>query len=546
MRPRIGTWAALSALVAVAVLPVAYMLGASFVADGRLSLENWRHVLATGRQWVLLKGSLGLAGAAAGLAVLLGAPLAFLLQRTDLPLRRAFRVLYPAPLFIPPFLLTITWLYLLGPKGTLTNLLGRLLGRADGPVLMQGFWGAAAALALSWYPIVTLLASVGFRSVQASEEEAARLHGSGFQVFRRVTLPLALPSIVSGALFVFLFALNSYSVPNLLSLQGVYTIEIVTRGTDYGSKDFGQVTATAAPFLLISIALLVCARWLAGGRRLAPVGGGRGAPPRDFALGRSRAPALAFVLLVLGLSVAAPVGTFAAKAWPFRVARQVFAEARPELLHTLGIAGAATAFALLLGVPLARAAASARPGRLGAAARFLTLLPFAFPGAALALGFARVWNRGEVFGVPSPFVAWLSDLVYPTPAILVLAYGARFLPFASRALEHAFERVTPSLEEAAAVAGASRLRTLGTVVLPLSARGIAAGAALFFALSVGEMELGSLLSPHGWGVITPRILNKFHFLYEDWVGAASLIVLAIGLAPVLLVALWPRAEEGRA
>jgi len=545
MRARIGTWAALVALVAVAVLPVAYMLGASFVADGRLSLENWRHVLAEGRQWALLRGSLGLAGAAAGLAVLLGAPLAFLLQRTDLPLRRAFRALYPTPLFIPPFLLTITWLYLLGPKGTLSNLIGRLLGRDEGPVLMQGLWGAAAALALSWYPIVTLLASVGFRSAQASEEEAARLHASGFQVFRRVTLPLALPSIVSGALFVFLFALNSYAVPNLLSLQGVYTIEIVTQGTNYGSKDFGRVTATAAPFLLISIGLLVCARRLAGGRRLAPVGS-RGAPPRDFALRRARGPALVFVLLVLGLSVAAPVLTFVAKAWPFRVARQVIAEARPELLSTLGIAAAATALALALGVPLARAAASARPGRLGAAAGFLTFLPFAFPGAALALGFARVWNRGSVFGVESPFVAWLSDLVYPTPAILVLAYGARFLPFASRALEHAFERVTPSLEEAAAVAGATRLRTLRTVVLPLSARGIAAGGALFFALSVGEMELGSLISPHGWGVITPRILNKFHFLYEDWVGVASLTVLAVALAPVLLVALWPRAEEGRA
>jgi iron(III) transport system permease protein len=175
-------------------------------------------------------------------AVLLGAPLGFVLSRTALPGARRLKTYLTLPAVVPPYLLGIAWIDLANPRTGLLNAAGQIVN-------IYGIGGIIWVLGLCFYPFVLLPVATALERMDASLEESARVAGAPpFTVFRQITLPLSLPAIVSGAVLVFLATAATFGVPYLLGTAGavrtpVLTTAIVSEITVGGPESLGRAMA---------------------------------------------------------------------------------------------------------------------------------------------------------------------------------------------------------------------------------------------------------------------------------------------------------------
>lgn len=157
--------------------------------------------------------------------------------------------------------------------------------------------------------------------------------------------------------------------------------------------------------------------------------------------------------------------------------------ATAALLLSLRVALIATAFAFLVGVPLAwLLARRVFPGRDLLAV--LLLLPMVLPPTVLGYYLLVVLGREGVVGRAWEALGFGRIVFTPTAAVLAAFVAA--LPFVVRTAQGAIEQVDRTYEETARTLGWGELGIFFAVTVPLAGRGIAAGVALGFARAIGE------------------------------------------------------------
>jgi iron(III) transport system permease protein len=491
---------------------------------------NWQVLFWTTA--IALLGTLG--------AVLLGVPYAVFMSRTDLPGRRVFETLYAAPLVLPPLLSAMAWDNLL-PYSWL-----------EGPEAL-GRWStafqAAALFALAYFPFVTLFTRRSLAAVGSATEEAAVLAAGPRRAFFRVTLPLARPGILLGALFAFVFCLNDFSVvdylnivrpvPRQVNLVYPYLLQI-TFAQRLGGVE--RLLVTGIPLFAVSIAAMGFALHRAGKAATATVGS-TWRPPRPIPLGTAgRFGGWSLCGGVLAAGVLVPALELAFESKGLDAYRRVFRDggASESLRLTLGLAIAA----VLLATPVALVLAEAGR-RLGRGAEVLlgglAMLPLAIVPALVPMGAMEVWNR-PAFTFTRGGGPW--NPVSDTPVLAALIVFSRVLPFALAATWASLHELEPSLHEAAEAAGIPWTARMRRIVLPLARPGVALGALLAFVFAVREMDALAVL---GTQTLLRNLWAKLHFMRDETVAAMAIVLLALlafafGLAAVLGM-LRPRGGE---
>ncbi|RYZ68013.1 MAG: iron ABC transporter permease, partial [Proteobacteria bacterium] len=239
-------------------------------------------------------------------SLVIAVPLAWLLSRWDFPFAHKFRSWLSLPYAIPPYVGAIAWIYLANPT---TGLINHVLG---GPVLnIYSLTGLIFVETSFLYTFVFLSTLSSLDRMDSSLEEAARLSGaSPFRVFKDVTLPIIRPTLISGALLVFLAAIASFGVPALIG--GPARVYLVTTQI-YTFMRMGSMgallKAAGLSFLLmiIAILLLVAAHFASNRKRMQTVGG-KTARPSTYELGKLRWPAFILVCLFGTVVFILPVG----------------------------------------------------------------------------------------------------------------------------------------------------------------------------------------------------------------------------------------------
>ncbi|MGB0210283.1 MAG: ABC transporter permease, partial [Ilumatobacteraceae bacterium] len=248
-----------------------------------------------------------------------------------------------------------------------------------------------------------------------------------------------------------------------------------------------------------------------------------GAP---VALGRWRSPALAGLTLLVTLSLAVPLAVIGF--WLVRGMR-IDEPVWPGIdlvLNSLGVSLAAAAATTAAAVPVVLLARRA-PGRLARIVEGLSWSGYALPGIVVALAL--------VF-----FGAAVVPVAYQTLAMLVFAYVVLFLPQAIGAVRSSVVQVTPSVEEASLLLGASRRETFRRVMLPLLRPGLTAGAGLVFLTAMKELPATLLLSPTGFGTLSTRVWNATS---EGFLGrSAGPALTLVALSSVPMAFLLARSE----
>jgi iron(III) transport system permease protein len=499
---------------------------ATFVRDSAEWLALWRSV------WISL-ASVVLAGA-------IGVPLAFVFERLEFPGRRLLGALVALPAVLPPLVGVIAFLFLFGESGFLTRLVGRTLGLAEPPWRLQGAGAILLVHAYSMYVYFYLFTRSGLARVDRSMVEAAESLGAGRgEVLRRVVLPLLRPQLAAAALLTFMTALGSFSAPYVFggSFRVMTTQIVATKLNGYVGLSMVETTSLA----LVALVGLWLLRRTEGARPVAMIA--KGAAPRvrvirtrsarltAAVLGWSLAGVLLLPHLTLAVVSLVPVGTWTMELLPpvYSTVNYLTLIREPErlrpLVNSLWMASVATAAAVGLALWTGRLVVQRR-ARWGRFIEGLTNVPWAVPGTVLAIALAAT------FSVRAPWAGrWV---LVGTAVILPLAYVVRNLPLAAGAIVGGFRQLDPSLDEAAASLGASRLRTLARVTVPLLRPAILAGAALAFATALGDFVTSIVLYTFETRPISIEILGALR-QFDLGVAAAYGVVLMLISAAAMAV-----------
>lgn len=516
-------------IAALCLIPPAYL-----VIRAAGSWDTALDTMLSGAALQTTVDTLVLAGLVTASAIAIALPLAWLVERSDLPGRRAVGVLAALPLAIPSYVGAMAFIAAFGPRGLVQQWLEPL--GVDRLPSIYGLPGAVLVLTLFTYPYLFLTLRPALAAADPRIEELSRTFGySRWTTFRRVVMPSLRPALTSGSLLVALYVLSDFGAPTLMRFSS-FTQVIFARYT----TAFDRSTAAALALLLVALALAVVALevWARSHRRLDAIRDA-GRPAAIVPLGHWRWPAYAFVAAVLTLALALPLAVLGY--WLVRGLEQgvAFQDAGSLIGDSVTAAALAAGAAVIAGLPVALLSVRYR-GWFSRGVEIASFTGYALPGlvVALALVFAAVR------------ISWL----YQTLPLLVLAYVLLFLPQATSAMRVSLERIRPSMEEAARGLGQSPFRVLTTITLPLAGRGMLAGAALVFLTTMKELPATLILSPTGFHTLASRTWSassEARFgeaagpaLLLVAISAVALVAFRLGTARTPRTAREPRAPQG--
>lgn len=505
-----GAW--LVPIVLFAIGPVLYLVARSVGALDAVALAE---LLQQGGP---LLNTLWISTVAAALAFALGAPLSFLLTRTDLPGRGALFVLFTLPSAIPPFIWGMGWLSLANPRAGYLN---RLFG--EGTFDIYGGFGIAFVMGLSGLPLVLLAGASALRRIDPSLEEAARILGaSPARAVLATTLPLALPSLVSGAVMVFLMSASAFGVPYILGVSASPPLHVLTTRI-YGFVLLGGEENLAravvlATTLLVLTPMVLWVNQVLGRMGRVRLSAGKGFSPRLLYLGRGRTWLLGAVCAAAGVLVLLPLLAILLTSFQ-RSFGAAFAPENFTLAHWAGVltdertlaAGgrslvlAVGAALLVCAVGLVAAVLRRALPRAGRIVEPLAVWPYAVPGTVLAIALLVAFSRDLRF-VFFEQIAFVLALAH-TGWLLLIAYSAKYLALGAQSSAEALAQVDPSLAEAARVSGAGPSRAFFDAVFPLLRPALAGAFLLAFLVCATEITMSVLLIPAGQDVLGTRLFE---------------------------------------
>jgi iron(III) transport system permease protein len=519
------------------LLPVTETLhGAFFDQDGKFTLAYITEVFRNPIYLEGLRNSFILAVSVTILSMLIALPLAWIADRFLFPGKTLFSALILVPMILPPFVGAIGIKQILGQQGALNALLWHL-GWQDPahPVDWLGggqLWGVALMISLNLYPIIYLNAVAALANIDPAMEEAAENLGcAGFRKFCRVTLPLIMPGLFAGGTIVFIWSFTELGVPLMFDYTRIASVQVFNGIKDIGGNPFPY--ALVAVMLASSLLLYTLSKLTFGRSAYAmmPKATSQGGPRRIGWLGGlacSTVFGLVFFIAVLphvGVVLVALSNNWYGSVFPESFTLQHFEQALghnmalPSIRNSLKYAGFAVLLDLVLGVAIAYVVV--RTNLLGR--QFLdalAMLPLAVPGLVLAFGYLAMTQEGKLFAFLSP--------AHDPFLLLVIAYAVRRLPYVVRSAVAGFQQTSVTLEEAAQNLGASPLRALRKITLPLISANLVAGGLLAFSFAMLEVSDSLLLAQRQEDFpITKAIYELYQLLGDGRFIASALGVWAM-------------------
>src|ERR1700720_4928574 len=293
----------LIACVAIAVwlvfVPVAALIYNAFTEDtgfgpGAFSFENFAEAYSGWHIARLLRNSLIFAGASAVLTLLMGAGVAWVVERTDAPGASVFHTLALLAFAVPGLLMAMAWIFVLSPNiGWLNAVTKSAFHLRNAPVNIYTMAGMIWALSSHYFPLAYLAIGPALRALDVRMEEAGLMSGPRYwHVLPKITLPLLRPAILSGLLLLFIMGMSSYEVPRLIGRPAridVFTTEIQS-ATASAPPAFGVASALSLTLLLTCIVAVYFYRRATRNAEAFATITGKGYKPTRIELGRWRWP----------------------------------------------------------------------------------------------------------------------------------------------------------------------------------------------------------------------------------------------------------------
>jgi len=511
------TWFLIFVAGSLTVVPVLMLILGSFSrglrALGNFTLDKYISVYTDPTLGAVIGNTVVFVLGSAAFATVLALFLAYLNNRTDMPMKFAFKTLSVVPMMIPHVLFSVSWALLLNPTNGILNLvINNLFGLENSIFNIYSLGGMILVEGLLDLPIAYLIIAPAMASFDISLEESSRVSGAGtMSTLTRITLPVLRPAILASFILCTVRCLASFAVPKVLGMPGrifvlsTYIYRTVTAGL---VADYGKAAAVGMSVLAVSIILIYVYRYFTRSSERFVTISSRGFKPAVIELKKARIPLFILMIILTFMLIVLPVVVLLYTSFvPYAMVPSARAFSMMNLNHWravladpisilslknslfLGIVGATVGVILSIFVSYVIVKVKTRASGLLESISFLS---FSFPGIVIGIGF--MW-----FFVRTP--------LYATIWALLLGYIATYLPYGIRPLTSAFIQIHSHLEESSTVCGAKLLTTMRRIVVPLLVPGIISGWVLMATMFFRELSLSVILSRPGTEVLAVQILK---------------------------------------
>ena len=526
-------------LVIVVAFPVLLILFNAFWVEDHFNFSGAIDILKEPETFKALMNSLIIAGMSTIGSTIVGTFFAWLVTRTDMPHKRFMKSMFLVPFMLPSFIGAMAWKMLLSPNaGFINRFFMDHLG-FDGPIFnLYSYYGISAVEVMYLFPFVFIQVCGALERMDPTLEESARISGAGlFTITRKITIPLVLPSILSGALLIMLYSMAHFGTVAVLGIEnGIYNIPVLIyerihqSGGSFESIRTGTVLATV---LVISAACIIWAQRKILGSGHYQIIGGKSFRPMELKLRGLKYPLMFFCFAYIAFTIVLPtvviflvggLSTYGLSFTPenlsldnFKFILFEYDVTRDAIFNSVTLGLTAAIITMFAGVMISYVIVKMDVKGKGIL-EFLGMLPFSVPGSVIALGVILAWS-GQ-FGVN----------LYNTVWIILVAYIARYMAFSLKANSAALEQVHDSLVEASRACGATMWQSLKDIVLPLVKPGMFAAFFLIFLPSLRELTVSIML----YAPTTRTIGVAIYTLNEDGETVISCALAAIALIIIIV------------
>jgi iron(III) transport system permease protein len=538
--PTLPVWiGAALLLVFLMLLPLGAIFRASLWADTGLTFSRYLEVFTDEQFLKAIWNTLIISTWVGVLAVIIGALLAWLVTRTDLPWKKPIRALVMASFVTPPFLGAFAWTLLAGPNAGALNKFYRAVTGSEAALFnIFTMPGLIFVMALYSFPYVFSMIANVCELISSDLEDAAEILGANkWRTAWTVTLPLALPALIGGFILAFLHSLSLFGAPAILGLPaGLHTITTQIWALFQYPPRLDMAAAFSVPLLLATMLLIVAQKKILGRKGYSTVGG-KGGQKRLIRLGWGRIPVLLFVFGILSLSVFLPywilLKAALSKAWALPLTWDNFTlhnlsftffeygDTQRAIYNTFKL-GLITA---TVGTLLATLIAYITNRNLFHGARYLSffaLAPLVIPGIVLAVGLFIAYTRPPL-------------VLYGTLWILFVAFLTKEMPIGFSQAESTFKSIHPELEDASRIIGANRLTTLKDVTAPLARSGLIAAWCFIFIGVIRELSAAILLFAPQSKVVSVVIFDLKEEGQIGVIAVLGILLLVVSFAVIITV-----------
>ena len=472
-----------------------------------------------------------------GVAVLsgiIGTALAWLTSICEFPGRRFFDWALLLPLAIPTYVLAFVAVGFLDYSGPLQSWLRDVMGTSAWVPRIRSTGGVIVVLSLALYPYVYLLARTAFLTQGRRALEAAQMLGLGRGAATwKVALPMARPWIAAGIALTCMETLADFGAVSVFNYN-TFTTAIYRAW--FGMFSVNAALELAGVLLLFVIAAFALERSSRAGARFASSRDMTRAATR-LQLGPSaRWLAFAGAALVLALAFVLPLVQLLI--WSIGNAGDIDSRYWGFIARSLTLAASAAIVIVSASLALAYIERRKSTASMRLLVRLATL-GYAIPGTVLAVGIVV-----PVVLLNNHLQGWLREWMGPSAPVLLLqgtllavliAYLARFLTVGFNPVESGLQRVTRSIDEAAASLGVVGTDLIRKVHVPLLRTSLATAATLVFVDVMKEMPITLITRPPGWDTLAVRVWEMTS--EGEWERAAlpAVAIVLVGLVPAAML-----------
>lgn len=495
---KMNVWLVSSIIIFISYLlfliyPIVTILKQAIFVNGQVSLGNFVTFFSKDYYVETLFNSFKVSVVATLLSLIVGTVLAYAFTMYRFKGKKYLQILIIIASMSAPFVGAYSWILLLGRNGVITKWLATTFGFPK--IDIYGFLGIVLVFTLQLFPLVFLYVSGALKSMDNSLLEAAESMGvTGTKKMTKIVLPLLVPTLLAAALLVFMRAFSDFGTPMLIG-EGYRTFPVLVYSQFISEVGGNSAFASALAIIAITIALIIflIQKYLAqknsfSMNSLHPI------EPKNIN-GLKKVMVYTGVYGLIGLSVLPQVyliytsflktsGMIFVKGYSLNSYRQAFDRMGVSILNTLRIPLMALILVLVFATFISYLSVRKR-NPFTSLIDSMSMVPYIVPGTVLGIAFITAFNTG-IAG--SGFLA-----IIGTSLVMIISLAIRRLPYTIRSSVAALQQISPSIEEAAASLGSSKINTFIKITIPMMLSGIISGAILSWITMISELSTSILL-----------------------------------------------------
>lgn len=514
----------------ILVYPLFTILKASVLTDGGFSLEYFQKFFSKKYYYGTLFNSLQVTIAVTLLTIIIAIPLAYIMTTVKIKGHSLLQGLIIISMMSPPFIGAYSWILLLGRNGIITNFMKDTFNITTPDI--YGFTGIVLVLTLQLTPLIYLYLMGALRNIDNSILQAAESMGcTKFKKLYKVVVPLLLPTLLSGALLVFMRALADFGTPMLIG-EGFKTIPVLIFNEFISEMGGDDAFAAAISVIVIIFALTVflIQKFIVNRKAFSMSSLNPIEAKKEKGIKNILAHgyvylyvALAFLpqLYVMYTAFLKTSGRIFVKGYSLDSFKIAFERGSDAMLNTLKIGLIALFFVVVLAILIAYVTVRRR-NMLTNLLDITSMVPYIVPGSVLGIALLLSFNKPPL-------------MLSGTVAIIVIAFMIRRLPYTIRSSAAMVYQISPSVEEASMSLGASNIKTFFKVTLPIMLPSVISGAILSWVTIISELSTSILLYTGRTKTMTVAIYTE---VIRGNYGTAAALATILSLVTIISLLLF--------